>query len=499
MSSLGSRLPESLKKMLRPMVRWRRNLGRRAETKAYLRSEIARLEKRVEASRKLHEDAVAQRDEARRRGRELLEQSQELHEEAKQQRDTSREKARILIEHNQEVIERTREDLRHERARAAALVRRLNAPDDDWHDQRQLLNAYEQAGLDDLWYFPSGVQNPYLRLLYSRCPEFGLDPRPLVTIDDLDRIDGSAVFHLHWTRLAQLGSETVAEARASTEAFLRPIVDFIGRGGTFVWSVHEALPHDCPFPEVEADMRKRLVEMAHAIHVLHPSTLEEAGHLYEIDPDKVFVVEHPLYEGAYEDYTNRETARRWLGLDEDAVMLLAFGSIRPYKGFDRAVRLLPELRRRTGRDARVLVCGPSPATEDAEELHRLVQQTDGADIADLGVPASAVHILFKAADLAVLPYRAVLNSGVLMLSLTFGVPTIAPRNAVTEDAEGSGLLHLFDAESDDDLLEVMVEAVEKGVRPPVAMPDDYRLRHSPESTAAAFAQHLRTLRDTRSS
>jgi glycosyltransferase involved in cell wall biosynthesis len=275
---------------------------------------------------------------------------------------------------------------------------------------------------------------------------------------------------------------------------LAPIEDFVSRGGQLIWTIHEPLPHDCLYPAVEIELRQRLGELADAIHILHPSTLAEAQPYYDIPRDKVFVVEHPTYHGAYDDYVPRAAARSWLGIPDGAVLILAFGTIRPYKGFDRIVRLLPEIRRRSGRDVQVLICGSMLSDDDSTEVRELVAATPGAWIADTGIPGPAVHILFRAADLAVLPYRAVLNSGVLMLSLTFGVPTIAPRNAVTEDAAASGLLHLFSPESDAALMEVTLDAIALERTPPVATPDQWLARHAPPPIAGDFAMRLRQIR-----
>ena len=114
------------------------------------------------------------------------------------------------------------------------------------------------GGLTDFTYFPGGTQNPYLRMLYSRLPEVGFDPRPLARFDHLHRLSPESVFHLHWTRVAQVGATTLEQAQEKSDEFLDSIAAFVERGGTMLWSVHEPLPHDCPFPEVEKDLRQHL-------------------------------------------------------------------------------------------------------------------------------------------------------------------------------------------------------------------------------------------------
>jgi len=103
---------------------------------------------------------------------------------------------------------------------------------------------------------------------------------------------------------------------------------------------------------------------------------------------------------------------------------LGFGAIRPYKGFDRLVRLVPELRERTGLRVRVMLAGPTFKSIDIGPLQDLVGSMDGVSMTDRAVPDEYVQVLFRAADVVVLPYRQVLNSGVLMLALTFGCPSV---------------------------------------------------------------------------
>lgn len=361
-----------------------------------------------------------------------------------------------------------------------------------WERQRGVLTG-GSTGLRDLAYVPPGLANPYLRLLYSRCPEVGFGPRPLRSMSGVDDLGSSAVLHLHWTRAAQVGSGGALEgleAAEKTGRFLARVEGFVDRGGTFVWSIHETLPHDCRFPELEVGLRRRLGELADAVHVLHPSTLDEVRPLYDVDPAKVFVVEHPLYTGAYEDYVSRDSARAWLGLAEDTTLLLAFGAIRPYKGLERLVRAMPGLRAAVG-EVRLMIAGRRFPHEDPAPLRSLVDETEGVTMIDDGAPAEAVHVLFRAADVAVLPYHGVLNSGVLMLALTFGVPVVAPRNPVTEDMAASGLVRLFDARSDDALRDAVRTAVTERRHVPVPLPEEFAARHDPHHVAGLFAESLR--------
>jgi glycosyltransferase involved in cell wall biosynthesis len=372
------------------------------------------------------------------------------------------------------------------RRRRAARRRAALPPDELWARQRRILA--EGSHLTDFAYFPGGIQNPYLRLLYARVAEAGFDARPLGGLPNLDPLGGDSAFHLHWTRVFQVGVGSEKEARTQSGAQLKRIEEFVGRGGRLLWSVHEVLPHDCAYPEVEVELRRRLVELASGVHVLHASTSAETEAHYVLDPDKTFVVEHPLYANVYPDYVPRSAARRLLGIGDDEVLLLGFGAIRPYKGFDRLVEAVPRLRAATGLEVRVMVAGPTYKAVDNAPLLEAVEATEGASLVDVAVPDEYVQVLFRAADVAVLPYRKVLNSGVLMLALTFGCPSVAPRNPVTADTVESGLVHLFDSGSSDDLDRAVAEAVaRRGER---GLSADYAARYDHEAIAGQFADEV---------
>ena len=385
------------------------------------------------------------------------------------------------------------EKLRRARRRIKNLEQQTESPESRWTRQRKALVGKRTTPLIDLPYFPSGNWNAYFRLLYARCPEFGFDPRPLDGVAEVDDLSPASLLHLHGTRAAQVGASTTTEATTKTREFIFPIERFVERGGVLVWSIHDTLPHDCRFPDVEVGLRRRLAALARGIHVLHESTVEAVRPHYPLDPAKVFTVEHPLYTGAYPDYVTRAAARGALDLPSEAVMLLAFGAIRPYKGFDRLVQLLPRIRRESGREVRVMIAGRALATDDTRGLRHLVRATPGASMTEDGPPEEAVPQLFRAADVVVLPYREFLNSGVLLLGLTFGVPVVVPRTPVSASAAASGLVRFFEADSDENLIEATVAAIAAlGPERPTLDPD-FKQRHDPHHLAGVFAGHLQQL------
>ena len=117
-------------------------------------------------------------------------------------------------------------------------------------------------------------------------------------------------------------------------------------------------------------------------------------------------------------------------MDADAHVLLFFGNIAPYKGVDDLIRALSELVRDDNRLILLIVGNVKDRSCRAyrQELERLivaVKMSDHVRKEFRHVPDEEVGLFFKAADISILPYRRVYQSGVLGLSYSQGLPVIA--------------------------------------------------------------------------
>jgi glycosyltransferase involved in cell wall biosynthesis len=108
------------------------------------------------------------------------------------------------------------------------------------------------------------------------------------------------------------------------------------------------------------------------------------------------------------------------------LLLLTFGSIRPYKGVDIALDALalvdPSLR------VRLVVAGRSWGSGQALRDHAARLGLEGRVVFRDGyVSDDETALLFGAADASLLPYRSASQSGVVQLSFGYGRPVIATR------------------------------------------------------------------------
>ncbi len=122
-------------------------------------------------------------------------------------------------------------------------------------------------------------------------------------------------------------------------------------------------------------------------------------------------------------------ARQRLGLGRAEKVILFFGNIAPYKGVEYLASAWAEIAPTMG-DARLVIAGRLKAQDASywDKIHQTLA-TGGFGNRVLEkieyIPDSDVEIYFKAADVLILPYTTIFQSGVLFLGYSFGLPVIA--------------------------------------------------------------------------
>jgi glycosyltransferase involved in cell wall biosynthesis len=134
-------------------------------------------------------------------------------------------------------------------------------------------------------------------------------------------------------------------------------------------------------------------------------------------------------------------ARQALGIGLTEKVILFFGRIRPYKGLDQLVHAFVRLPR-AGQNYRLVIAGHADRgspywTSVAGQIHKAGQ--DGGVLLNAEfIPDSDVETYFKAADVLVLPYRSIYQSGILFLAWSFGLPVLASDVGSMKDEIAEG-------------------------------------------------------------
>lgn len=233
------------------------------------------------------------------------------------------------------------------------------------------------------------------------------------------------IFHVHWPEFVL--------SRRSRRAFARQAATFLlalrlarWRGTRVVWTVHNLSPHERDFPsrrmadlfwwafprQVDCFISMTRVGVA-AIHERFPA-LRDRRHA---------VIRRGHYPGEYPREIDRDEARRRLALPADARVFAFLGLIRAYKGVPALIRAFRDL---SDGDSRLLIAGRPHDDAIAEEVAHAAAGDDRVMLRLDFVPSNEVQIYLRSADLIVLPYAEIFNSGAALLALSFERPILAP-------------------------------------------------------------------------
>ena len=174
----------------------------------------------------------------------------------------------------------------------------------------------------------------------------------------------------------------------------------------------------------------------------------EAG----VDPTRIHVIPH----GAFQHLTAPASAGvppALEGLDGRRVVLF-FGLVRPYKGVD----LLVEAFAATPDDAVLLVVGmPRTPIEPLERRARELGVGERVRFVPRFVPDTELPAYFRRADVVVLPYREIDQSGVLYTALAFGSPLLLSAVGGFPEIAARGAAQLVEPGSVDSLCAGLIE------------------------------------------
>ena len=308
---------------------------------------------------------------------------------------------------------------------------------------------------------PDGrTANPYQSLLAQALTESGIEvifpqgyrrvlPLWRALISYQDRID---VIHLHWILPFLKGNNWFLKAIYGVK-FLIDIILVRLTGVKIVWTVHNRLSHDTAFPKLELWVRRRIASLADSIILHNHATLNEIATEYQFELNKATVIAHGNYRQFYQSAIDSIQARQQLNLPLTGNIYLHLGLLRPYKGIENLLQVWQE-NECLFRDSTLIIAGKA-SEEYRQKLDKLTSRSNNVIFIPQFIENERIHLFFSAATFVVLPYVALLNSGSLILAMSYGKPIIAPRlGSIPEMLREADAL-LYDSQDRAGLLEAL--------------------------------------------
>lgn len=257
------------------------------------------------------------------------------------------------------------------------------------------------------------------------------------------------VVHIHWPDIFMIANGKYATI-AKSMRFICGILVLKTFGTKIVWTVHNITDHEGKYKSIELFFNKILARICDKLIVHCNSAKVDVVKLYGIDSSLVTIIPHGHYIGTYENRMTQSQARDKLKIDNEQTVFLYFGQIRSYKG---VLDLVNTFKRLDCQQVRLLIVGKPLNDEIGSELSKWCKDDYRIKTILRFVPDEDIQIYLNAADIIILPYKDVLTSGAVILSMSFSKPIIAPAvKCITDilDNEGSFLYS-----EKDELFEVM--------------------------------------------
>lgn len=155
----------------------------------------------------------------------------------------------------------------------------------------------------------------------------------------------------------------------------------------------------------------------------------QLARVFGVSSRKVSVIPFGIYDMVPQSCLSCADARQKLNLAASDRTILFFGRITPYKGIDLLVNAFERL---AGKDwnYRLLIAG-EPMKEAEALWHQAAFAVEQSPMRERviqhirHIPDHEIEMYFKAADVLVLPYTQIFQSGVLFMAYSFGLPVIA--------------------------------------------------------------------------
>jgi D-inositol-3-phosphate glycosyltransferase len=163
----------------------------------------------------------------------------------------------------------------------------------------------------------------------------------------------------------------------------------------------------------------------------------------------IHIVPHGNYIPFINVRDDKEKSRKRLEIPNDKKVLLFFGMIKKVKGLDVLLHALKDVIKENP-DVLLLIAG-KPWENNFSNYQRIIDENNLSDYCLLHtkfIPHADVEHYYCAADLVVLPYKKIYQSGVLVMTLSYGKPALVsdlpPLKEVVTDMQTA---FLFESEN----------------------------------------------------
>lgn len=196
-------------------------------------------------------------------------------------------------------------------------------------------------------------------------------------------------------------------------------------GCRLVWTPHNIVPHDSAHLKIHRFCRRFFAGNMQWIRLFSEKSQEAAAKEFNCKTGKFRIVPEGSYVNYYVNTVTPAAARVKLNIDSSKRVLLYLGLIKPYKGITELIETFNKYRQ--AGDV-LIIAGKIMNDEYGEQVKGMLN--DSILLTNRFIKDDELQVYFNAANVVVLPFRKIENSGSAILAMGFKKAIIAPAMGV---------------------------------------------------------------------
>lgn len=275
------------------------------------------------------------------------------------------------------------------------------------------------------------AHNPFQALLYSERDKFDYSTKPL--LDPFSIPDEIRVVHLHWIEgLKYFYGKTFLQVELFLYLGIYRLFKEIGPKRMTIVTIHNLKIHDDLGSRFQnRRFMRKIINKFDLVHFLSIEAYDTFTREFRVSlsSERVYVGKHPNYSSTYPESCSEFDLRASLHIPQNRVVIGYVGSIKPYKNLGMLVDSYLWLKR-DNPDLYLFIAGSNYDKVFHDRILGLAECDENIKYIPGHLPDGKLASYVKMLDVAVFPFKdpdEILNSGSLILSLSFCVHSIVPN------------------------------------------------------------------------
>jgi glycosyltransferase involved in cell wall biosynthesis len=264
--------------------------------------------------------------------------------------------------------------------------------------------------------------NPYNYLLYSGIEKQGVDVKEFSFKRSLSL--NYDLIHIHWPEL-YLNSHYLLKAYLYTFMFIFCLMFSKVFGKKIIWTAHNLKAHNVRYPKLSKVFWAAYLPLVDGVISLSKANEKLFFGKFNFKQKiQSTVIHHGLYASYYQNSVTKQAAKKYFSIDESKKVCLFIGQVKAYKNVEALVKLFDE--EKALNNVVLIIAGKFESKAYFNQVNLQAAANKNIIIHDKFIFDNDLQYYFNAAEICLLPFKDIFNSGSVLLAASYKTPVIAP-------------------------------------------------------------------------